>query len=557
MVRLTNSQMDGGGRTAAARLRLGVVMVAAGLLLAACNGGEATDDADEADDPDVEVEDDDAADGDGDDGDAAATTGEVPADLVVDVLNEPDSLDPLYRNTPESQVYYRNVYSGLLAWEEDGSLVPDLAVDLPEVSDDRLTYTVELRDDVTFHDGTPMTAEDVVFTFEQVADPENGSVWASGMIFLDSVEQMDDTTVEFQLTQPFTYFDTRLAMVPIVSADEGYAPNDTYGTSANGTGPYQLAAFNQGEAIELERFEDYHGELLPMETITLQLVPENASRISRLTNGDSHIVPNLPADQIALVEDRGHNAATVEDNINRLFFYTSHADDRPTSDAAFRLAIAHAINREQVIDQVFDGAGEPNSTYLAPGTQFRDDELGTSFGATPDLDQAGAYLDEAGGAPDRPLEMVVTNQPDLIDAATVLQANLAELGLEARIEVAEVAAFFPRLVEGDYDLLLFASPVSSAVGFAPDYPYGGLHSTSPSNFNSFEDPQMDELLEEAITVPLEEAEEAWHAVQEHDLETQGQIQIIGTQYSEAWHADLEGYEPSSLLWLNNLDLLAE
>ena len=146
------------------------------LILAACSGG-----GDTSSEPDI----DEAADETTENTDATDTgdvtsqeaTGDGPTDLVVDVLNEPDSLDPLYRDSPETQIFYRNVYSALLRWEEDATLAPDLAADLPEVSDDRLTYTVSLRDDVVFHDGSEFTSADVVYSYNRIIDDETAVAW--------------------------------------------------------------------------------------------------------------------------------------------------------------------------------------------------------------------------------------------------------------------------------------------------------------------------------------------------------------------------------------------
>ena len=94
-------------------------------------------------------------------------------DLVVDVGNEPDSLDPFYRNTAEAQRFYRLAYSSVLKWNEDGSMAPDLATELPQVTDGGLTWTFKLKPGVKFHDGSPLTAKDVVFTYQTATKKEN------------------------------------------------------------------------------------------------------------------------------------------------------------------------------------------------------------------------------------------------------------------------------------------------------------------------------------------------------------------------------------------------
>ncbi len=474
-------------------------------------------------------------------------------DLVIDVGAEPDSLDPMYRNTPEAQRFYRLTYSALLKWNEDRTLAPDLAAELPEISDDRKVYTIKLREGLKFHDGSDLTAEDVVFTYNEAADPENGTVYLSSLAYMESIEAKDDLTIELRLSEPYAYMSSRLAMIPILSSETPYKVNETYAQTENGSGPFKLDKLNRGDSIVLSRFDDYHGTRPAFDTVTLKVVPEPASRVARLTNGESHIAPNIPTDQVELVKSRGHNAKTVETNISRMFFYPSMKKGQPTANADFRLAIAWAIDRGAIVDQVYKGAGRPNSTYLTYGMMYHDEELGLTFGDKPNLEKAREHLEKSGIELDRKLSIIAFNSPDLVSAATIIQANLKELGIEATVEAQDVAAFYPKLVSGDYDLIMWSSPVTTAGGFAPDYVYGGLHSQSANNFNSFADEEMDRLLHAALVAETEEEQAAaWRAVQERDLETQGNIQIVVSQTSEAWSKDLKNYEPSSLLWLNTL-----
>jgi peptide/nickel transport system substrate-binding protein len=509
------------------RAVVGLVAVAA-LTLSACGGGS----------------DDEAADTSG--------GGQAITDLVVDVQNEPDSLDPFYRNNEMAQRFYRLTYSALLSTNEDGTFSPDLAAELPEVSDDRKTYRITLRDDVTFHDGSSFDAEDVVFTYEQAAAEENGAVWRSALGFMESIEAEDEHTVVLRLSEPYAFMESRLALIPILSSEEPYATNDTYAQRENGTGPYQLEELARGSKIVLARYDGYHGETPPFETITFALVPEDSSRIARLTNGDTHLVPELPLNQIQNVKERGQNAEAIAGNISRIYMYTSQLETRPTSNTDFRLALAWALDRQAIIDNVYAGNARPNSTYLTYGTLYHDEELGLHFGSKPDLDKARSHLEAAGGAPDRPLEMIVFDRPDLRNVATIVQANLAELGIESEVTIADVAGFFGPLVSGEYDVLLYNSPATTSSGLAPDYVNGGLNSTSANNFSKFSDPEMDQLLHHAITAPEAEQAEAWKAVQQRDVETQGHIQIVAAQNAMAWSTDLTGFVPSKFLWFNTL-----
>lgn len=517
-------------RRGVARARTGVaVLTAVGLVaLAACSG-------------------------DRDDNTSNGPQSTTITDLVVDSPVEPDSLDPFYRNTAEAQRFYRLTYSSLLKWNEDGSLAPDLATALPEVSADGLTWTIKLRSGVTFHDGSPLTAEDVVFTFETAKNPENGSVWLSALQYMKSITAVDPTTVVLTLTEPYAYMSSRLAMIPILANEKPYKVNDTYATSENGSGPYTLAELKRGDLIKLERNPNYYGEEPPFKTITLKVVPEDASRIARLLNGESHILPTVPVEQVELIKRRGANAKIVEKNVVRLFLYPSMLSSRPTSNVDFRLAIAWAADRQRIVDQVYGGAGRPNSVYLTYGSLYHDEALGMTFGAKPNVEKAKQHLAASGVKLNRKLNIIAVNKPTVVSAMTILQANLKEIGIEATVEAQEVAGFYSALVSGEYDLIAFDSPASTSAGFAPDYVNGGLNSKAANNFAKFKDPEMDRLLEAAMTARTEQEQAAaWKAVQERDVVTQGNIQLVAAQTAEAWSKELVGYEPSALLWLNTV-----
>lgn len=474
-------------------------------------------------------------------------------DLVVDAPAEPDSLDPFYRNTPEAQRYYRLVYSSVLMWNEDGSLAPDLAAELPAVSDGGLVYTIKLREGVTFHDGTQLDAKDVVFSYETVMNPENGSSWLSSLPFVKSVKAIDDHTVVIEQAKPYAYLSSRLAMIPIISDETPYKPNDTYAVTGNGSGPYKLDSLKRGDAITLVRNEDFYGKPYKFKTITLKVVPEEAARVARLTNGDSHIAPQLPAEQVALVKKRGANAETIANNTGRLFLYVSMNKDRPTSNIDFRLAIANAIDRGKIVEQVYQGAARANSTDLTYGVQYHDEALGMTFGDSPDLEKAKKHLADSGVELHRDLRIIAFNAPKIVSAMTVLQANLKALGINSTIDVLDIAGLYPDLVAGTYDIIAYESPTSTSSGFAPDYVYGGLRSGSANNYNKFSDPELDRLLDVALVAQSDSDQEAaWKAVQQRDVETQGNIQVVISQTSEGWSKDLVGYRPSALNWLNTL-----
>lgn len=474
--------------------------------------------------------------------------------LRVDVQSQPSTLDPIALNDTPAQRVYRLVYDALYDWDEQTTEVaPKLAAALPEANDDRTAYTVTLRDDVTWHDGSPFTADDVVFTYEQVRTEANASVWNSAISALDSVTKVDETTVEFALNKPYTYFPEKLAMVPVISKSHGYEPNGNLAREMMGTGPFVFEEWAEGERITLARNDDYYGVKPGLEGVEFHIVPEDATRVANLRNGTANIVPELPPNLVDTVEKGGANADVVAENVTRVYLYGNLQEGKPTADVAVRQAIAQAIDRKSIIDTVYNGAARSASTYLSYGSRYHDEELGLFYGDGGDTAAAETLLAQAENAPTGKLNFVVNNLPALVDTATIIQRGLSAAGIEVEIEPLDFSALVPRLVDQEYDLLLTTAPVSVTAGFAPDYPAIGLHTGSVPNWNKFSDPKMDKLLDAAQQAePGEASEQAWRAVQEYDLESLGQIQLVSAQYTEGYSDGLGDYQPSKLAWLHNI-----
>src|SRR5690606_22719238 len=135
---------------------------------------------------------------------------------------------------------------------------------------------------------------------------------------------------------------------------------------------------------------------------------------------------------------------------------------------------------------------------------------------------------------------------------TIILANLEELGLEVRLSPEEAASYLPKLLAGDYDLMLLNIEVGITSGFTPMYMYAAMHSSSHSNYISFNDPHLDDLLVEAMSNP-EDPAAAWRTVQEYELEVVPYIPTVTARYVEAYSQRLKGYTPSSLFSLRGLD----
>lgn len=472
---------------------------------------------------------------------------------TVDWVANPTNLDPLKYNVLGSYNVTSLVYSTLFRWDEKGGLNPELATEDPDISEDGLTYTITLRDDVTWHDGSAFSSKDVAHTIKAVLDPKNGSTWFASLSPITKVETPDATTIVLTLSRPHSVLQGMLAQIPIISASKPYVPNETWANTMMGTGPFTFVRWDQGSQVVLERNDNYFVEGLPyLDGVTLKTVTEDAARIANIAGGNSDVMPMVPYNQIESLKSRDVNVVTTEKSALMPTLFPSQKADRPTSNPEFRKAIAWAIDRGQIADVVFQGAATPASTLLAAGTANWDEKLGSTYGDKADLAEAKAALKASGVASGSPIELVVRNEPTSIAVGTIIQANLKTLGLKATLSPEESASYLPKLFSGDFDLVMLDIEVGLTSGFTPMYAFAATHSQSGSNYIGFKDEEMDKLLETAMSDP-EDPAAAWKAVQQRDLEILPYIPTVTARYVEAFSDRLKGHTPSSLFSLRDLD----
>ncbi len=473
--------------------------------------------------------------------------------VTVDWVANPTSLDPLKYNVFGVYNLVGLVYNTLYRWSEDGELEDELATGAPQVSEDGLSVTIGVREGVTFHDGSALSAADVAFTIENVIDAENGSIWYAGLSPITEVATPDEQTVVLTLARPHAVLAGVLAQVPIISSETDYVPTETYARTMMGTGPFKFEKWDQGVQVELVRNDDYFVAEQPyLDGVVMRTVTEDAGRMANVASGNADIMPMVPFNQIEALEKRGVHVEVTPSSALMPTIFPSLQSGRPTANAAFRRAVAWAIDRGKIVDTVFKGVAEPASTVLADGTPNWDAELGGTYGDAADLEEARAALAESGVKKGTSIELIVRNEPLSISMGTVIQANLRELGLDASLSPQESASYLPKLAAGDFDLMMLNIEVGLSSGYTPIYVFSAMHSESGANYTGFKDAELDRLLVEAVGAP-EDPAAAWRAVQARELEVVPLIPTVTARYVEAYSDRLKGHTASSLFSLRDLD----
>ncbi|WP_267241839.1 ABC transporter substrate-binding protein [Streptomyces sp. PR69] len=325
-------------------------------------------------------------------GSGTADDAKAKDSAVVGIAYEPETLSPLLGYGKDGN---SKVFDGLLAFDADMKLKPALAAALPRVSDDGLTYTYTLRKGVTFSDGEPFTAEDVVFTYRTILDDKTNNASKAELDALKDVRATGDHAVVFTLKYPYAPFAERtvLAIAPQHIAGKQDVNTGSFGVKPVGTGPYVLTGWSKGEKLTFKANPRYWGGEPKVKNFTMAVIKDDDVRATRLRSGDldgAILPPNLAAGFKNDARKKTY-AATTYDYRN----VTLPTDNKVTGDTAVRRALDVAVDRQAMADKILEGAGKPaygpvptGSEWFAQGTERRHD-----------LAEARRILDDAGWKP--------------------------------------------------------------------------------------------------------------------------------------------------------------
>lgn len=304
-----------------------------------------------------------------------ATSGDRP-ELVVGVQGLPGAIDPPQSASNVSDRVLSSIFDSLIATDfaagdppgTGSDLVPSLAESWERIDDRTLELT--LRQDVLFHDGSPMTAKDVKFTIDRLveADTEVEFAYAASAIAtIEGAEVIDDYTIRVTTIDPDPVLEKRLAAWPIFIVPKAVVEeqgNEAYGAAPVGTGPYQLNEFIADDRLVLDAFDDYWGELPPVSRVTFRVIPEMATRMTSIISDETQIVTNVPPDQVATFDNEESVSIQQIPLANyHVLIYRTH--NEVMANKQLRQALNLAIDRQLLIDTLWGG-----SAVLTRGPQI-------------------------------------------------------------------------------------------------------------------------------------------------------------------------------------------
>jgi peptide/nickel transport system substrate-binding protein len=310
--------------------------------------------------------------------------------LVIALPSQPENLNPIFSDN----IYEGNqkTFNGLLRYGRELSPEPDLASALPTRSADGTRVTVKLRDAVTFSDGTPLTAKDVVFTYESILDPTTASPLATLLDSLDAVKAVDDRTVEFDLNRADPAFDDKLqiGIVPEHLLAGKDLKTAAFNRKPVGTGPYVVTEFQPGGRIVEEANRTYFRGSPKIKRIVLTAVEDENARVALLEKGTIDAAGIVPKLAPRVRKNPNYNVIEVRTADARVAALPNR--DRVLRDPAVRRALAYAVDRQKIVDSALAGAGEPAYGPIMKGHWAYSPVAERPY----DPGEAGRLLDAAG-----------------------------------------------------------------------------------------------------------------------------------------------------------------
>jgi peptide/nickel transport system substrate-binding protein len=431
---------------------------------------------------------------------------------TIGIGEEPDTLDPHKTGSARANIILRHICDGLIAEDFEGNYVPGLAKSWT-ISPDGLNWTFELRDDVTFQDGTPFNAAAVKFSFDRILDPATASAAASSLLGpMTSTTADSDYTFSFTLSEPFAPLLDNLAnggLLCVVSPDAVAKEGADFGRKPIATGPYMIDEWRTGDRVVMKRNPNYHWAPAflhqdgpaHIETIVWRSIIEEAALVAAFEAGEIDEIA-VPAAQVQRFRDSGEYTM-LEFLHNGVTFFEFNVTKAPFDDIKVRKAFNYAIDNTEIVEAALEGFGQPAYGFLPPSIWGYWEGI-AEYAPKYDPEQAKALLAEAGwtdsdgdGKLDKDGQPFVFTLYNLTfdswqRAAQVAQAQLEDIGIEMKIENYEFGTVLDKLKAGDHQMEMMGYTYTE-----PDIAYIWFDSSNIGNglnFSHMNDPKLDELI---------------------------------------------------------------
>ena len=434
--------------------------------------------------------------------------------VTLGMILEPPGLDPTIAPAAAiGEVVHYNIFEGLMKIERDGSVKPLLAAGEPTISADAKTYTFHLRKGVKFQNGEPLTSADVKFTFERDGAATSTNKEKTVFQNIAAIDTPDPLTVVLHLkeTNPNLLFNlgenTGVILEPKSAATDATQPV--------GTGPYKLENWVKGSSITLVKWDGFRDAAhIRLKKATFRIINDAAAQVSALLAGDVDAFPRFGSLDAIKQFQHDPRFTVTEGSTEGKTIVAINNKRKPFDDVRVRRALAYAINRKAVIDAASNGMGKPIGSHYTPNDPYYIDLTGT-YPYNPR--KAKALLKEAGVKTPLAITLKLPPPPYSRLAGEVVAAELAKVGINAKIENVEWAQWLSNVFKGkNYDLTIIShvEPRDLAIYANPNYYfqydspkfreiYAKLSTTTnPAESRKWTEAAQRQLAEDAVNVYL-------------------------------------------------------
>lgn len=534
----------------------GYILILAAVVLSACS-----------DDSNVEVEESDEA-----------SSGSN--DLVIATASDIVTLDPHGSNDSVSAQVRENIYEKLVAQDIDGELEPALATEWEQIDD--TTWNFKLREDTTFHNGSEFTGEDVKATLERVNDTAVASQSAFLFEMIEDIEVVDGSEVNITTEYPFAPLANHLShntgaiiSKEIIDEDYQYALDeagvdltvDEYyelresggeeyedtaeqiaeytgtvlGDNTDGTNHLVLESRTSGEEVVTSKFEDFTGGDRDFDTVTFKVIPESGSRIAELQAGGAQVIKDVDSSTASTIEGTD-GVDLLETEATRIEYLGFNVEQAPFDDVNVRQAIAHAIDKDEIVSGVYDDMGRAVSNPVPEAIWGYDEN---TEGIEYDIERAEELLSETDVADGFETTLWVNEDQARIDTAVYIQESLSDIGIDVSIEQFEYGAFLETLANGSHNMFLLGW--TTVTGDADNALYALFHSDyqgAGGNRSFYSNDEVDSLLDTGrVATDENERLEAYSEVEQLLIDDAPTVPIINTNFAAGIdNSQIEGIE---------------
>lgn len=472
--------------------------------------------------------------------------------LTIAVPTNPTTFDPMNQVNHDTLAATHAIFENLMRVDQQGAVHPQLAAAAPKISEDKLTYWFDLRDDVYFHDGTKFNAEDVKYSYEYILDPKNKGARRGIWLPIREITVESPTRVRFDMRYPYRpmlhYMSKLMGVFPRGSREKYGDDHFRLKPTGVGTGPGIFEEWQQNDFVSMRRNPNYWDKGIPhWDRFVMRTVAEDSVRVAYLLTNQAQIISSPAPKEFVRLRTAEGIVGGSNAGLGPMLHMQMNTMKAPFDDVNFRKAVACAIDRKLLADKVFYGLLDPSPTVAPSTSWWYNQEAADTVSYNPE--KARAYLAKSRYKSAAEFDLLVPSLAYLIDvrdAAVVVQSQLAAVGIAAKLQLMEPVQVISRNLSGNHVASFFCNMSPSDPTYLPQVFFTPDQVMSKSS--NYSDPKLTDAIKESFRYDSED--------RAHLKPLYGQIQAMVAEASpnafvgfvktaNLWRKEIKNFQPNS------------